>query len=151
MKRVAFLLLLATLAAAQTTPKPQPKDEQPLLAADRAFNADTAKRRLDGWMAAFADDAVLFAAKPPIVGKDGIRASYQPNFADPDFSLSWQPTRAEMFPSGDMGYTIGRYELHAKDAKGNKFVRHGSYLTVWRKQSDGSWKVIADGGSADPH
>jgi ketosteroid isomerase-like protein len=28
-------------------------------------------------------------------------------------------------------------------------VRHGSYLTVWKKQSDGSWKVIADGGAPD--
>jgi ketosteroid isomerase-like protein len=151
MKILAIVILLFATAAGAQTPKPPANSEQPLFAADRAFNADTAKRRLDGWMAAFADNAVLFAAKPPVVGKDAIRAFYQPNFADPDFSLSWQPTRAEMFPSGDMGYTTGRYELHAKDAKGNKVVRHGSYLTVWRKQPDGSWKVIADGGAADPH
>ena len=148
---LALLLLLSTLAAAQTAPKPEANSGEPLLAADRAFNDDTAKRRLDGWMDAFSDNAVLFAAKPPIVGKDAIRAFYQPNFTDPDFALSWQPTRAEMFPSGDMGYTTGRYELHAKDAKGNKVVRHGSYLTVWKKQPDGSWKVVADGGAADPH
>ncbi|HSB14366.1 MAG TPA: hypothetical protein VLE22_07895 [Bryobacteraceae bacterium] len=56
--------------------------------------------------------------------------SYEPNFADPEFSLSWQPTRAEMFPAGDTGYTVGRFELHGRDAKSNKVVRHGTYLTV---------------------
>jgi ketosteroid isomerase-like protein len=147
---LALLLVISALATAQTTPKPQPTGEQLLLSADRAFNDDTAQRRLEGWMANMADDAVLFSAKP-IVGKDAIRAFYQPAFADADFSLSWQPTRAEMFPAGDTGYTTGRYELHAKDAKGNKVVHHGSYLTVWKKQPDGSWKVIADGGAPDAH
>ena len=151
MKRVLVLLLLiATMASAQTTRKSPPPGEQLLLDADRSFYRETAKRRLDGWMDYMADDAVLFSAKP-VVGKDAIRAFYEPAFADPDFSLSWQLTRAEMFPSGDTGYSTGRYELHAKDAKGDKVVRHGSYLTVWKKQQDGSWKVVADGGAPDAH
>ncbi len=121
-----------------------------LLAADRAFAQDTAKRRLDGWMDHMADSAVLLQPQP-VVGKDAIRAFYLQAFSDPEFSLSWEPTHGEMFPSGDTGYTTGRYELHAKDKQGNRVVRHGSYLTMWRKQPDGSWKVIADGGAPDPH
>ncbi len=147
MKLIAiFLLFAATVASAQTATNPA--SEEVLLAADRAFAQETAQRRLEGWMAYMAADAVLFSAKP-VVGAEAIRAFYQPAFANPDFSLSWQPTRAEMFPSGDTGYTTGRYELHTKDKQGNKIVRRGSYLTVWRKQADGSWKVIADGGAAD--
>ncbi len=102
-------------------------------------------------MESMADDAVLFSAKPVLVGKDAIRAFYQAVFSNPEFLLSWQPTRAEMFPSGDTGYTTGRYELHTKDVKGGLVVRRGSYLTVWRKQQDGSWKVLADGGAPDSH
>ena len=159
MKRVLFALLALTVfATAQTTSKPQPKTkalaklsgQQLLLQADRAFAKDTAAKRLEGWMPYMAEDAVLFSDKP-VVGKDAIRAFYQSAFADPDFILTWQPTHVEMFRSGDTGYTTGRYELHAKDGKGNKVVRHGSYLTVWKKQSDGSWKVIADGGAPDVH
>ena len=159
MKRVLFALLALTLfATGQTSSKPQPKAKAPaeasgqqlLLKADRDFSRDTVKDRLDGWMAHMAEDAVLFSDKP-VVGADAIRAFYEPAFADPAFALSWQPTRAEMFRSGDTGYTTGRYELHAKDGKGNPVVRHGSYLTVWKKQSDGSWKVIADGGAPDVH
>jgi len=157
MKRVLLALLALTLfATAQTSPQPKAKapaklsGQQLLLKADRAFARDTAAKRLDGWMLYMADDAVLFSDKP-VVGKDAIRAYYQPAFANPDYILTWQATHAEMCRSGDTGYTTGRYELQAKDGKGNKVVRHGSYLTVWKKQSDGSWKVIADGGAPDAH
>ena len=157
MKRALLALFALTLfATAQTSPQPKAKapaklsGQQLLLKADRAFARDTAAKRLEGWMAYMAEDAVLFADKP-LVGKDAIRAFYQPAFANPAFILSWQPTRAEMFRSGDMGYTTGRYELHGKDGKGNKVVRHGSYFTVWKKQPDRSWKVIADGGAPDVH
>jgi ketosteroid isomerase-like protein len=159
MRRVLLALLALTLfATAQTSSKPQPKTNAPaklpgqeiLLQADRDFSRDTVAKRLEGWMAYMAEDAVLFSDKP-VIGADAIRAFYQPAFANPDFILSWQATHAEMFPSGDTGYTTGRYELQAKDGKGNKVVRHGSYLTVWKKQSDGTWKVIADGGAPDTH
>ena len=157
MKRALLALFALTLfATAQTSPRPKAKapaklsGQQLLLQADRAFARDTVAKRLEGWMAYMAEDAILFSDKP-VVGTDAIRAFYQPAFANPDFILSWQATRAEMFRSGDTGYTTGRYELHAKDGKGDKVVRHGSYLTVWKKQSDGSWKVIADGGAPDVH
>jgi ketosteroid isomerase-like protein len=157
MKRVLFALFaLSLFASAQTSPQPKAKapaklsGQQLLLRADRAFARDTAAKRLEGWMDYMAEDAVLFSDKP-LVGKDAIRTFYQPAFARPAFILSWQPTRAEMFRSGNMGYTTGRYELQAEDGKGNKVVRHGSYLTVWKKQTDGSWKVMADGGDPDAH
>ena len=102
MKRALLALLALTLfATAQTSSKPQPKAKAPakqsgqqlLLQADRAFARDTAAIRLEGWMAYMADDAVLFSDKP-VVGKDAIRAFYQPAFANPAFILSWQATRA---------------------------------------------------------
>lgn len=157
MKRVLLALFaLSLFATAQTSPHPKAKapaklsGQQLLLQADRAFARDTAAKRLEGWMEYMAEDAILFSDKP-VVGKDAIRAFYQNAFANPDFVLTWQSTHAEMFPSGDTGYTTGRYELQAKDEKGSKVVRHGSYLTVWKKQADGSWKVIADGGAPDAH
>lgn len=151
--KIALVLLLTAVSFAQTASSPKPADapqapEQVLLKADRDFAQATAQRRLEGWMEYMAEDAVLFSAKP-VVGKSAIRDFQAPAFANPEFQLQWQPTRAEMFPSGDMGYTVGRYELHAKNAKGEPVVRHGSYLTVWKKQADGSWKVVADGGSPD--
>jgi len=142
MKTLLLVLLTCAACFAQSGP------EQALLRADREFAQATAQRRLQGWMEYMAEDAVLFSAKP-VVGKAAIREFYAGAFANPEFQLHWQPSRGEMFPSGDMGYTVGRYELRAVNAKGERAVRRGSYLTVWKKQADGSWKVVADGGSPD--
>ena len=43
-----------------------------------------------------------------------------------------------MGPSGDMGYTWGHYEGHSKDANGNPVMTSGRYITMWRKEPDGS-------------
>ena len=141
---VAFVLLTAA-SFAQTT-----SSEKGVMEADRAFNKATQAGRLEGWMSFMADNVVLFGIKPPVVGKDAVRKFYEPNFADPDFTLTWEPNHGELYPSGKVGYTSGRWTIRMKTAKGDTIERHGSYLTVWELQKDGSWKVIADGGSPDP-
>ncbi len=81
-------------------------------------------------------------------GLDEVRASMKQSFDNPDFKLTWEPTKAEMFPSGTMGYTVGKFTVRfPKDGKEVSF--RGTYLTVWQKQKDGSWKVVADGGAPD--
>lgn len=146
MKRIiAAVLVLCAASLAQSAPS-----AQPVLDADRAFNKATQQQRLEGWMSFMADNVVLFNLDPPVVGKEAVRKFYEPNFANPDFSLSWEPKTGEVQPSGRVGYTSGRYTLKMKSTKGDVVERHGSYLTVWGKQKDGSWKVIADGGSPDP-
>jgi ketosteroid isomerase-like protein len=55
-----------------------------------------------------------------------------------------------MGPSGDMGYTWGHFEGRSKDANGNPVLTSGRYITMWRKQSDGTWKVVLDAGANEP-
>jgi ketosteroid isomerase-like protein len=55
-----------------------------------------------------------------------------------------------MSPAGDMGYTWGHYEGHAKDKSGNAVTTSGRYMTIWRKQPDGQWKVALDSSSEEP-
>lgn len=143
--RLAVFLLLASAAIGQSQPS-----AQPLLDADRVFNQATQQNRLEGWMSFMADNVVLFGQNPPVVGKDAVRRFYEPQFSNPSFSLAWEPKNAEMQPSGRVGHTTGRWTMRVKNAKGEPVELHGSYLTVWGKQKDGSWKVIADGGSPDP-
>lgn len=145
MKPLCVLLLVLTSLSAVAE-----KPEGVLLKADRDFQKATAEHRLDGWMSYMADNAVLFNINPAVVGKKAIADFYRPSFESPDFQLTWSPSRGEMFPSGDMGYTSGRYEMRLKSPQGSLIVRKGTYLTVWKKQGDGSWKVIADGGAPDP-
>ena len=119
----------------------------PLLQADRDFNAATSARGLEGWMEFMSDDSVLQRDKV-YAGRDAIRAEMAQDFASPDTKLTWKPTSGQMFDSGAMGFTTGDWEFRSKDPKGNKVAVKGQYLTVWKKQKDGSWKVLWDGGAS---
>jgi ketosteroid isomerase-like protein len=143
-RRLVVILLLATACLAQSP------SAQPVMDADRAFNQATQADRLEGWMSFMADNVVLFGVTPPVVGKDAVRKFYEPNFGNANFTLQWEPNRGEIYPAGKVGYTTGRWTLRNKTPKGEAVEIRGNYLTVWEKQKDGSWKVIADGGSADP-
>jgi ketosteroid isomerase-like protein len=61
----------------------------------------------------------------------------------PGFELEWRATDAEVAASGDIGYTIGTFEL-ITEQDGTAMLTEGKYVTVWRKQADGSWKVRVD-------
>ncbi len=83
----------------------------------------------------------------PVVGNVAIGKSA--TWSPKDYQLTWTPTDAVMGPSGDMGYTWGHFEGHSKDANGNPVTTSGRYITIWRKQADGSWKVVLDAGAND--
>ena len=51
------------------------------------------------------------------------------------------PCVGNMSASGDLGYTSGSYALTTNDAAGKPAIERGKYIEVWKKQSDGSWKV----------
>jgi ketosteroid isomerase-like protein len=55
-----------------------------------------------------------------------------------------------MAASGDLGYTYGNYQLKAKDKDGKVVTRYGKYASIWKKQKDGSWKVVLDMGNSSP-
>jgi ketosteroid isomerase-like protein len=97
----------------------------------------------------FAEDGVaLNNGQTPMIGRVAIMkgANWDPKV----YQLTWTPTDAQMGPSGDMGYTWGHFEGHSKDAAGNPVTTSGRYMTIWRKQADGSWKVVLDAGANEP-
>ncbi len=145
MRRLLMLLVLMLAAMAMAADSP----EAVLMKADRDFNAATQARHVDGWMEFMADNVVL-GRDQAVVGRDAVRETMKDTWDDPSFSLTWEPTKGEMFPDGSMGYTTGRWTRSRKDKDGKMIVGHGNYLTVWAKQKDGSFKVLWDGGAADP-
>jgi ketosteroid isomerase-like protein len=119
----------------------------PLEAADRAFAADVAARGVDGWVAAFAEDGVLFQGAGVVRGPAAIRAAMAPMLSNPDARLVWEPVTSALAPAGDVGFTLGRFRALRRD-KGGPFEERarGTYVSVWKRQADGGWKVIWDGG-----
>ena len=121
----------------------------PLKHADLSFCRAVQDHGLEGWMSYFADDAVIGPADPPVRGKDAIRAFYAKMFARQNLDFQWVPTTEEIFPTGDLGYTSGRAHI-AYLENGQHKERTSRYVTIWQKQHDNTWKVIADFGSGGP-
>ena len=113
------------------------------------FAKDVLEKGGAGFAEWFAEDGVALGnGQPPKVGRVAIAKSAA--WSPKDYQLIWTPTDATMSPSGDMGYTWGHFEGHSKDANGNPVVTSGRYITIWRKQPDGAWKVVLDAGSNEP-
>ena len=129
-----------------TTVKP---GKMVLFELEARFAKDVAERGGAGFAAWFADDGVALGnGAAPLIGKVAIAKSA--NWSPKDYQLTWTPTDAMMGPSGDMGYTWGHYDGHSKDANGNPVLTSGRYITMWRKEPDGSWKVVLDAGANEP-
>jgi len=113
------------------------------------FAKDVAARGGAAFADWFAPDGVALGnGAAPVVGKVAIAKST--TWTPQQYQLTWTPTDAAMGPSGDMGYTWGHFEGHSKDANGNPVTTTGRYITIWRKQPDGSWKVLLDAGANEP-
>ena len=111
-----------------------------------AWARDAAAKDPDKFASYYAEDAsVLMPGSPVITGKPAILAAVKPMMADPNFALTFQNTRAEASKGGDFVYTQGSYSMTMSDEKTKKPVPDkGKYLTVFKKQADGSWKAVAD-------
>jgi ketosteroid isomerase-like protein len=113
------------------------------------FAKDVLERGGAGFADWFAEDGVeLGNGVAPSVGRVAIAKSA--NWDPKVYQLTWTPTDAMMGPSGDFGYTWGHFEGRSKDANGNPVTTSGRYISIWRKQPDGQWKVVLDAGANEP-
>jgi hypothetical protein len=139
----AFVLVLV-LSACASAPIAELPSAAPVIAAERAFAARAGEI---GWTPAFreftAPEGVIL--RPDPVSAPEALAQLED---DGDRSLQWWPAWAGVSRSGDFGFTTGPFVFGDSDQ-----IR-GHYFTVWRRQPDGSWKWIFDGGvgavDADP-
>jgi len=96
-----------------------------------------------------AADAQIFSPFGEFVtGPDAITASFSPPIGKSSFV--WHPVEGEMAKSGDLGFTVGNAVITREREGGTPVVRYSKYLTVWKRQRDGSWQYVVDGGSARP-
>lgn len=99
----------------------------------------------EGFTEMFADNGSMLPPNAPTVaGREAIARWASQMMANPGFKVHWQPTTAEVSQSGDLGFTTGRYELTLQDVSGQPVTDQGKYVTVWKKQVDGKWKVAFD-------
>ena len=112
-----------------------------LMQADKAFSDMSVDKGMKAAFIEFIDsNGVLL--KPnhlPIVGANAIDYLIQEN--DTAYTLNWQPQNAFVSRSADLGYTYGVYALHPKKID---TIFYGTYVSIWKRQSDGKWKFVLD-------
>ena len=137
-------VLVTTLVTAQGT---VPPSLTAMADTEREFaKTATVKGWRDAFLDFFADDAVAFAPEV-ILAKDRLRK--QPSVPPSEAELLWEPRTGDIAASGELGWLTGPSTSidHTKpDAK----PRYGCYLSVWRKQPDGTWRVFIDVGVGAP-
>jgi ketosteroid isomerase-like protein len=129
---------------------PKPATAETLRKLEAEFMKEAATRGSQGYMSYYANDAVeLPDGADAIEGKENIAKTM--GFLDSkDNQLIWTPVYADLSASGDLGYTYGTFEFRSKDKDGKPTVAHGKYTSIWKKQTDGSWKVVLDMGNDSP-
>jgi ketosteroid isomerase-like protein len=125
------------------------KEKADLLKTDIEFSRTSVEKgAAEAFYLYLADDAVqLPAGLPPIVGREKIRESMS---GSSKAVLKWEPLKAEVAKSGDLGYTWGNYEISWQGEDGKTEKLYGKYLNIWKKQPDGTWKAIVDIGNQSP-
>ena len=138
------LLLLVALGCAGPPEEPAvdlQAERDALMKADLALFES--HEDIDQFLTNFADDATFMPDGATLARGEAIRATWEHLLSMPGFHLEWQANSAEVAEAGDMGYTIGAYALTVEQ-EGASMVTVGKYVTLWKKQADGSWKVVVD-------
>lgn len=148
--------LVIFAAACRQQPRPQAPldtraaDEATIGNLDTEWSKTAATKDAAQFVSYFADDATFLPPNvPTMTRKEAIQKWASDLMANPGFTLSWEPTKVEASRGGDLGYTMGTYELTLTGPKKTPVTDHGKYLTVWKKQADGGWKVVADTFNSD--
>jgi hypothetical protein len=119
-----------------------------MVAAERAFAAATKEMGVrNGFLTFFAGDAVALESVADgtarlVPARDGIAAG--PTAAFPLATvLNWSPFIGQVSADGGLGWVTGPYENRTSSTGS---VARGIYFSVWRRQTDGTWKVWLDQG-----
>ena len=98
------------------------------------------------WLSLHADDVVKMGPDAPaIFGKEDLRANFRPFFDDFNTTCILYPEEAQV--DGDMGFARGTYSISITPKAGGETIivtPDGKYLTLCKRQADGSWKISHD-------
>jgi ketosteroid isomerase-like protein len=115
------------------------------------WQADIQRRDARAYAARYALDGKLFdAGQPPVPGAFAMQAIMQGAFSG-DLTMSLAPEKIDASDDGSMGYVQGRFaQSYSPQPGAGRVTERGYYVTVYRRQSDGSLKVVEDIGTPSP-
>lgn len=115
-----------------------------MMEADRKFSRMSAEKGMKAAFIEYIDSngVLLRPGHLPIAGADAVDFLIQQN--DSDYTMTWEPSNAYVARSGELGYTYGVYALKPSAID---TVIYGTYVSIWKKEKDGTWKFVLDSGN----
>ncbi len=148
--RCAALISLIVLQGCAEAPDTRASDESTIHALIREWSAASKAKDVAKFTSVYADDAVVMLANvPDMHGLENIRAGISGMMQDPNFALAFQADKVVVARSSDLAYETGTYAMSMSGPDGKPSSEKGHYVVVWRKQSDGTWKVVIDAPLSD--
>ena len=143
------ILTAATIAGALVA-VPQaiiPPALQSMADTERAFaEACTHKGIRDSFLEYFADDSIAFNPAPISATR---RLRERPSRAFSEAELRWEPRTGDVAASGEIGWLTGP-STFTDHTVADPRPQPGNYLSIWRRQADGQWRVFIDQGTQPP-
>jgi ketosteroid isomerase-like protein len=120
---------------------------QSLVETERAFAQTAAREGIrDSFLAYFADDAIALTPEPK-PAKQGLQS--RPGRPFSELELTWEPRTGDVASSGELGWLTGPSTFIDRTAPAPQ-PRYGNYLSIWRRQPAGEWRVLIDVGCRVP-
>ena len=155
MRTIFITAAMLACAACQKTTAPKPSvdtaaENQAIEKVEKGQIAAIGQKSVDGATSLYADDAVFINERGEAThGKAAIESAFKGFLADPTLKIDYTPGQKTFSSAGDMAYSTASYTESFTDPKTKKPVTiRGTNLSVWKKQADGSWKVVADSNPA---
>lgn len=144
LESAVILVLLAVASAGgqgqqQAAPAGDTKLTDEVRERERAFAKTMADRDHQAFVTFLSDEAVFVGQKQAFRGKAAVAEGWKRLFEEPQAPFSWEPERVEVVESGTLALSSGP----VRDPSGK---RVGTFNSVWRREADGTWKIVLDNG-----
>ena len=140
---LSLLSVFVVVAGVCTSQVPSPSPESAVRQADKAWSEAALSNDVEKMLAFYDEKGAFLGTTPATTGVEGLRQLWTRYFTMPGYKLTWKAERIEVSASGDLAYSFGPWEQTVL-RDGQPRTTTGMYLAIWKKQRDGSWKVLAD-------
>lgn len=144
---LAALLLVPSLALAEGSFDRAARTEE-LRKVELAFAASVMENRPEVFAAFLDDEAVFVGGTDVRRGRATIVEAWKGFFAAGRPEFEWHPEVVELSADGQLGLTRGPWTIRSREKDGRAVEQSGTFNSVWRRQADGSWRIVFDAGCA---
>jgi ketosteroid isomerase-like protein len=147
---LAVLMLTSGCKKQQTQALDPKASEAAVRAADVSWSKAAQAHDMSAVYSYYANGAVVLPANSEMSTNKVTLQKVWSQMLTKDTDLSWTPMWVEASKSGELVYVVGSYTLTTKASKGKPASsEHGKYMSVWKRQADGTWKAEATSWNAD--